>query len=215
MYQLGLISDVHARPEPVEQALNIFAQEQVDEIICAGDIAGYYEDLEATIKLIQQAKCKTVLGNHDQTYLDTAKSHSPTIEDYLKSLPLYQELECEGKSIFLVHAAPPDLLQGGIKLLDQHGKIIASQKKHWASQLQDFEYDILIVGHTHQVYAEKIANSLVINPGSTAFNHSCMILKLPEMTLQTYALEDQPIIKSWNFSMLYGSHSQYPSARKS
>ena len=214
MYKLGLISDVHARPEPVRQALTIFAQENVDEIICAGDIAGYYDDLESTIELLQQAQCKTVLGNHDQAYLDSATGESHLIDGYFKSLPLHRVFHYAGKSIYLVHAAPPDALHGGIKLLDQNGTLIAAQKEFWESELKHFDHDVLIVGHTHQVYAEPIADTLVINPGSSTFNHCCMILELPEMKFYTFALENQPIIKCWNFSMLYHSNGQHPTERK-
>ena len=63
-------------------------------------------------------------------------------------------------------------------------------------------HDALIVGHTHQVYAEQLGQLLVINPGSVPFNHSCMVLGLPEMRVDTYALGAQEIIYSWNFSLL-------------
>jgi predicted phosphodiesterase len=37
--RIGLVSDVHSSPIPLGQALDIFRKENVDEIICAGDIA--------------------------------------------------------------------------------------------------------------------------------------------------------------------------------
>ena len=37
--KIGLISDVHAAPGPVAEAIRIFRRESVDRIICAGDIA--------------------------------------------------------------------------------------------------------------------------------------------------------------------------------
>ena len=76
------------------------------------------------------------------------------------------------------------------------------RRLQWQETLIDFEYDILIVGHTHQVYAEKMGSLWVINPGSSAFNHSCMILDLPQMTVGTFALEAREIVKCWNFGML-------------
>ena len=38
--RIGLISDVHATPEPVAEALALFKSQAVDEIFCLGDIAG-------------------------------------------------------------------------------------------------------------------------------------------------------------------------------
>jgi predicted phosphodiesterase len=59
------------------------------------------------------------------------------------------------------------------------------------------------VGHTHQVYAEQLGKVFVVNPGSSIFNHSCMILSLPDLQLQTFSLGGQEIVKCWNFSMLH------------
>jgi len=40
----------------------------------------------------------------------------------------------------------------------------------------------------------------VVNPGSSAFNHSCAILSLPEMIVQVFPLSDRKIEKTWNWS---------------
>ena len=42
--KIGLISDPHSTTAPLKEALSIFKREQVDTIICAGDIAVYVED---------------------------------------------------------------------------------------------------------------------------------------------------------------------------
>lgn len=211
--KIGLISDVHASPVPLKQALDIFKKEQVSEIFCAGDIAGYFDTLSATIALLKKYKCKSISGNHDQSWLQEHKDAENT-EDYkfLQALPEMREFTIEHKTIFMVHAHPPASQHGGIKLLDQSGNIIPQQQDYWNEALKHFNYDVLIIGHTHQVYAETLGHTLVINPGSAQFNHSCMILSLPDLTLQIFALEDTDIIKSWNFSMLYGTSSRYPNA---
>jgi len=48
--KIGLISDVHATIAPLRDALSIFQQEDVDIILCAGDIAGYGNELNQTIE---------------------------------------------------------------------------------------------------------------------------------------------------------------------
>ena len=70
MALIGLISDVHATPAPVAEALSIFENAGVDQVFCAGDIAGYREDLEETVALLAENGCRSVLGNHDLLYLD-------------------------------------------------------------------------------------------------------------------------------------------------
>ena len=63
MALIGLISDVHATPKPLAEALSIFARAGVDRILCAGDIAGYMDQLDATIKLLINNNCHTIMGN--------------------------------------------------------------------------------------------------------------------------------------------------------
>jgi len=201
--RIGIISDVHATIAPLEEALQIFSQQQVDLIICAGDIAGYGEDqLSDTVNLLKKNNCQMIIGNHDQRSELPANSNLEVI-NFLDSLPTHLEFEFEDKRIYVVHASPPEQLHGGIKLLDKNGNLIEARLKEWQKKLTDFAYDILIVGHTHQTYTQQINNTLVINPGSTAYNNSCMILNLPEMTINSYSLQKKEIIKSWNWGLIY------------
>jgi putative phosphoesterase len=201
---IGLVSDVHASPLPLAQALEIFAAEGVDEIICAGDIAGYYDTLGPTVELLEQSNCQTIVGNHDLSYLEKpAHDDERRIRDYLSSLPRRLELSVEGKKILVVHANPPAEQHGGIRLLDQQGEPRDDRRQEWSENLAALDYDVLIVGHTHQVYALRLGELLVVNPGSTVFNHSCMILSLPELTVRSFGLGNRDIVRCWNFGMLY------------
>jgi putative phosphoesterase len=213
--RIGLISDVHSSPEMLAQALAIFADEQVDEIICAGDIAGYYDGLSATVRLLQQSGCKAVVGNHDQAWLEQNQTAAnPEISTYLQQLPQTLELEIEGKRLFVVHANPPSEQHGGIKLRNRDGDLVEERLQDWSERLAAYDYDVLIVGHTHQVYAERMGNMLVINPGSVPFNHCCMILSLPDLGISTFALGGRDIVKCWNFSMVFGQDSIAPGKKR-
>ncbi len=213
--RIGLIGDVHASPQALQQALELFTREQVDDIYCTGDIAGYFETLAPTIALLQQYHCQTIIGNHDQAWLEQHAGATDSDDySYLSNLPPTMQFNVEGKSLFMVHAHPPASQHGGIKLLDVNGDPIPARLEEWRQRLQDFPHDILIVGHTHQVYAEQLGKVFVINPGSSQFNHSCMILELPAMTVQTFALENQDILKCWNFSMLFSGRQAYPTEKQ-
>jgi putative phosphoesterase len=206
MTLIGLISDVHAAPEPVAEALAIFANAGVSQVFCAGDIAGYMDQLDETIKLLVENDCQTIMGNHDLQYID---HHDEESDDraitFLKQLPATIETIIDGKSVYMVHAQPPDECHGGIKLLDKTGKIQTDRVALWAERLQSFNHDVLIVGHTHQVFSKIIADTLVINPGSSVFNNCCAILRLPEMTVETFSLSGKEIEKTWN----WGEHVIY------
>jgi putative phosphoesterase len=201
MALIGLISDVHATPAPVAEALSIFEQAGVDQVFCAGDIAGYREQLDETVALLIEGDCQTVMGNHDLGYLEKhVNGADKGAAEFLKQLPSSIDASIAGKRVYMVHAHPPDDCRGGIKLLDKQGEVQPERIALWREHLQTFDRDVLIVGHTHQVFAEQIGNTLVVNPGSSAFNHSCAILNLPEMTVQVFPLSGKAVVKNWIWS---------------
>ncbi len=69
--------------------------------------------------------------------------------------------------------------------------------------MTNFKHDVLIVGHTHQVFAEQLGRTLVINPGSPRFNHCCAVLSLPDMTVEWFALSGEMINYTWNWGKEY------------
>ncbi len=200
--QIGLISDVHATAGPLREALAILERKSVDRIICTGDIAGYGNQLNECIELLIDSNCLAILGNHDVWYSDR---HIGTMDQpvaaFFHNLPITWQATITGKRIFAVHASPPASMKRGITLLDQYGKIISGEKDQWELELEGYNYDILIVGHTHQVYAEYLGRILVINPGSTKFNNSCAILRLPEMEVSVFPLSGKNIRKIWHWGM--------------
>ena len=59
--------------------------------MCAGDIAGYQDQLDATITLLEENNCQAIIGNHDLKYLahheevDSIAEHRAI--SFLKQLP--------------------------------------------------------------------------------------------------------------------------------
>ena len=200
MALIGLLSDVHATPAPVAEALSIFEREGVEQVFCVGDIAGYRDELEPTVALLVESGCQSVIGNHDLQYLDHLEDD---VDDpsaaYFRQLPAFIDTSIEGLQVYLVHAHPPDACHGGIKLLDRQGEVQSDRVAQWTQALETFDAHVLVVGHTHQVFAEQVGTTLVVNPGSSAFNHSCAILRLPEMTVQVFPLSGKAIEKTWNW----------------
>ncbi|MCF6290360.1 MAG: metallophosphatase family protein [Desulfobacterales bacterium] len=201
--KIGLISDLHATAGPVREALAVFQRQGVDRVLCGGDIAGYGTELEQTVDLLIGSGCETIPGNHDLWYLNRpADRKSARVVTFFEKLPLWLEVTLKGKRVYLVHASPPQSLMEGITLLDEHAQLLTSRKERWTDELEGSEFDVLVVGHTHQVFAEQLGNVLVINPGSTKFNHTCAILSLPEMEFQIFALSNKTPVLAWNWGMI-------------
>ena len=203
--RIGLIGDVHACAEPLEEALKIFEDQKVDMVLCTGDVTGYGTETEQVVFLLRDINATVLLGNHEAWYLERpATDQDSGLHTYFSGLPSVWESVIEGLRVYAVHASPPDSLMRGVKLLDENGKMLTRKKEYWADGLSKYAFDVLIVGHTHQVFAEKFGDKLVINPGSTKFNHTCAILRLPEMDVAIFPLSGKKPVLSWNWGMIAG-----------
>ena len=204
--KIGLISDVHATPKPLREALEQLSQQGAEMILCAGDIAGYGSELDSTIDLLTGYDCLCVCGNHDRWYIEEHGA-ADRASLFLSSLPHTIDMKIKGREVFMVHGSPFDVLHEGIRLRDETGKFLPEECAEWSNKLSASQVDILIVGHTHQVYARKLGRTLVVNPGSTCFNHTCMLISLPDLEVETYSLEGKQPLLSWNFGLERGRTS--------
>jgi len=198
---IGLLADIHAHPASLEDALRQFEAASVERILCAGDIAGYFDKLDACIHLLDTYRVECVMGNHDLRHADRHPG-SPA-SGWLRQLPSSRELCLGEKRIHLVHGAPPDDTDSGIRLLDRDGRWIESAIEDWSRRLAHLAFDILVVGHSHQVFARHLGELLLINPGSTVFNHSAGLLELPGERVEFIPLQGKPLLRSWNFGLQF------------
>ena len=134
--KIGLVSDVHATVEPLREALTLFRQNHVDITICAGDIAGYGEELDQTVSLLIESECQIISGNHDIWYLSApAPEEKKWIKDFFSALPETLDFTAEGKHLYVVHTSPPNSNRKGINLLDEHGHVMPDRKAQWQNTL--------------------------------------------------------------------------------
>ncbi len=199
--KIGLFSDPHAAPGPVAEALSIFLRQGVERVLCGGDIAGYGDELQATIELLRATECECVVGNHDLWYVEHHRGEVPSLDGFLERLPSHIEFNLEGRSIYLVHANPPDSNRGGIKLRNKQGLIEPKALAVWSQRLRNYRYDLLLVGHTHQLFAQRFGSTLVVNPGSCRYNHSCAVITLPQMDIAWFSLSGEVITPVWNWGI--------------
>lgn len=146
--KIGVISDTHDKLATIDLALEYFAEQQVELVVHCGD----WKSLSAVVYFANKAHeyrlpVRGVLGNND---LDVT-----AFLQYANIAPGDFTLQ-EG-----VFELP---LSNGKQLLAYHGHHKPTLRKVVASEPQ-----ILLRGHSHKPLIEQTANTLSVNPGSTAF----------------------------------------------
>lgn len=117
--RVGIFSDIHGNVHALNAVLAELEKEQVDFIVCCGDVVGYGGNPNQCVEILRQREIPTIAGNHDFaalalvdiTYFNdiareaiiwTRDQLSPDNLAFLKELPLSIELD----DMLFVHASP-------------------------------------------------------------------------------------------------------------
>jgi predicted phosphodiesterase len=89
--RLGLIADIHEAVEPLQEALDLFARNGVDEVLHLGDVCRMHRRLGETVALLAKGNVAGVWGNHDYGLCrevddETRRRFSPAVTEYMGSL---------------------------------------------------------------------------------------------------------------------------------
>ena len=179
--KIAIISDLHGNLEATKKVFEDIKKRNINKIICLGDLIAKGNHPNECIDLVRE-NCFIVLkGNtdrhftqeHDFTTLSEIsqkriKWNQSLLTDenknYLISLPFCHEFYMSGSLVRLFHASPTrddEFISG----LD---KVALKSKMFKPSELtvSDKNADVVIYGHLHHQYLDKLYNKTLISVGS-------------------------------------------------
>ncbi len=65
----AVISDIHSNLEALEAVLRDLEEQEVDEVVCLGDVVGYYANPNECVSICRERRFKCIRGNHDDAVL--------------------------------------------------------------------------------------------------------------------------------------------------
>lgn len=150
--RLALISDIHANLEALEAVLDDIDHQNVDEIVCLGDVVGYGANPNECVKRVKERCSLVLLGNHDAAAVGMLSTHhfnvhakiaiewttnnlKPGPKTYLHNRPLRKDED----GWTLVHATP----------YEPNMWYYITSLEEAAFNFQFFESTFCFVGHTH------------------------------------------------------------------
>lgn len=172
MNKIAFISDVHGNYPALLAVLDDIDKKNVKNIICLGDLVGYYSMINEVIETIRNRDIHTILGNHDFALvynngrIERSKTCTHILENqltyissenlvFLSELPNQLITESNGKSFFCVHGGLNDPI-------DEY--LFETNEAYFNSH--NFKNDFLVTGHIHQFLHLKTNEITHINPGS-------------------------------------------------
>ena len=180
--RIAIISDIHGNLEALKATLEDINKKSVDKIICLGDIIAKGVHPVECIKLIRENCDVVIRGNTDEYF---SKEHT-NIEDldeteqkrikwnkslisnedreYLLNLPLSYEFYMSGSLVRLFHASPTKIDKRVLNydsFTEKYNMFLPSEKT-----MSNSIADVVIYGHLHHAFLDKIYNKTIINIGS-------------------------------------------------
>ena len=180
MDKIAIISDIHGNLEALKIVLNDIKKRKIKNIYCLGDIVGKGTHQEECVKLIMNNCQVAILGNNDNFFSKTWDIELSEIDkkrynwshnklstesiNYLINLPFCYEFYLSGRLIRLFHAHPECNYGfiGNIDTLDRLYELFLPSE----NTISNNKADIVVYGHIHTQYLQKIYNRTIINTGS-------------------------------------------------
>lgn len=177
--KIAFIADIHANIFALKKVLKDIEKQNVDKIICLGDLVGYAPYPNEVINLIKEKNILTIQGNYDESTGEelmvcgcdyesqketenankslfwTQEEVSEENKKWLAELPKEKKIEIEGWNLYLVHGSPR-----------KNNEYLYADSKEVKEIAKNFEFDVLLSGHTHLPYFKVINEKYIVNAGS-------------------------------------------------
>jgi len=175
--RIALISDIHGHHIALDAVLADLAHEDVDKIICLGDVATIGPQPKQVIRRLIELGCPCITGNHDAALLDPEKAvqydisapllpslwwcseqlESVDREFLAATLPIFEINLTAEKSLLCFHGSPK-AYQDIIHSYTPVGQVTRF--------LRGTNADIYVGGHTHLQMLRNHDGCIIFNPGS-------------------------------------------------
>lgn len=181
MNTIAVLSDIHGNLEALQAVLKDINAQGITEIYCLGDTVakGYHQ--QECIDLVRKAVSVNLQGNceyfftneqdlsgkaeiHVQRYLWNKKRITEETRKYLRELPFCHEIMLSGRLVRFLHATP-SVINGFTANIDSLDRTF-SMFEPGPYTLSDQIADVVVYGHIHTPFAQKIYNRILLNTGS-------------------------------------------------
>lgn len=184
--RIALVSDIHGNCFSFEAVLGDIEEQDVDEIICLGDVVAFGPEPGKCLERLKQLECIVVVGNTDDWVLQPPSLSGAKGKARVNAERLHWCCEqLSSAQISYIRSFQPTVekkLDGETSLLCFHGSpksfndIIKSStpKSELEEMFNGSQATVLAGGHTHVQMMRRWNESILINPGSVGLPVSAL-----------------------------------------
>lgn len=176
--RIALISDIHGNNIALDAILADIATQEVDQIICLGDVASLGPEPQQVLARLRALNCPCLMGNHDEDLIRPELAPAPgtrlgdltawcteqlTEEDlaFLQSFQKILKISLEeGKTMLCCHATPRSNNEF-LLATTPHEEIDAMLAGHKA--------DVIAFGHNHTQIMRLHYKTILVSCGSVGY----------------------------------------------
>jgi putative phosphoesterase len=173
--RIGVIADIHGNRLALDAVLAELEREDVDQLICLGDVAVGPQPVEA-LQRVRELGCPVVMGNWDAAFLSGmpepknnvtemlveigewwAAFLSPADHEFMESFVPTVQLSLGSRDALCFHGSPKS-----------HDDWIfaTTPDEQLRPMLDGVEDPVLLGGHTHLQMIRRYEEQVIVNPGS-------------------------------------------------
>ena len=179
MYKrIGVIGDVHAEHRNLQVALDYLSTQQVDVLICTGDIMDGEGDVGACVEMLSAAGVRTVRGNHDRWVLQDKARHVPhahhlrelhdDVVEFLHQLPVQLHMDTVAGPLLLCHGVGRDDLR---KVWPGTERMAAERSTALDELIEQGHLELMVNGHMHYRTLIHFHALTLLNAGTVRGGH--------------------------------------------
>lgn len=162
---IAIISDIHGNYIALKEVLSAIDNLKVKNIVCLGDIVGYYPQVNECCEELQNRNVKCVLGNHDwymvsKTNCPRSKSANDCL-NFQRNIIKEKNLKWLESLPIIINSEDISFVHGGwINPLDEYLNNLES------TYFSEIAGNYFSSGHSHKQVIKKFGEKIYCNPGS-------------------------------------------------
>ena len=162
--KIAFIADIHGNHEALKSVLAAIDAQGISQIYCAGDIVGYYPQINECCAELRERNIPSVMGNHDWYMAGGGFCpRSKSVNDCLA----YQRTIIEPDHLQWLKRLPVHMDSGHIRMVHGGwGDPVDEYLKPSAEYFDRVEGNTFVSGHTHVQMLRQYGDKTYCNPGS-------------------------------------------------